>query len=151
MLLQDDIPVDRNLINSRQPFDFDFSTLRVNSELIEHKASILNRIASQVPLVVILPRYEPHLDFAFFEREGCSADFPSRDTLIRKYDELSDLVEQKLISSNRQVKGYRIANNMLSTDGEILLGDCEVMYWRDGDHYTYQGMTFFYNPMLEKL
>ena len=143
MLLQDDIPVDRNLINSSQPFDFDFSTLRVNSELIEHKASILNRIASQVPLVVILPRYEPHLDFAFFEREGCSADFPSRDTLIRKYDELSDLVEQKLISSNRQVKGYRIANNMLSTDGEILLGDCEVMYWRDGDHYTYQGMTFF--------
>ena len=70
MLLQDDIPVDRNLINSSQPFDFDFSTLRVNDELIEHKASMLNRIASQVPLVVILPRYEPHLDFAFLNERA---------------------------------------------------------------------------------
>ena len=73
MLLQDDIPVDRNLINSSQPFDFDFSTLSVNDELIEYKAAMLKQIASQVPLVVILPRYEPHLDFAYYEREGCSA------------------------------------------------------------------------------
>ena len=65
MLLQDDIPVDRNLINSSQPFDFDFSTLSVNDELIEYKQK---QIASQVPLVVILPRYEPHLDFAYYER-----------------------------------------------------------------------------------
>ena len=56
MLLQDDIPVDRNLINSSQPFDFDFSTLSVNDELIEYKTAMLKQIASQVPLVVILPR-----------------------------------------------------------------------------------------------
>ena len=48
MLLQDDIPVDRNLTNSSQPFDFDFSTLSVNDELIEYKVAKANSKSSPV-------------------------------------------------------------------------------------------------------
>ena len=65
MFLLNGQKTDRNLIGFSQSFDFDFSNLSVNENLIRHKVDILKNISSKVPLTVIAPRYEPHLIMFF--------------------------------------------------------------------------------------
>jgi hypothetical protein len=148
MFLANGKPADRNVISSSRSFDHDFSYLSANTDLLVYKTKILERLALHIPLTVIGPRYEPHLDFSYYEKVGCEAELPTRRVLMQKYSELGERFKRLMVDDKGKNIIFLSPEPMLDPKKRIYFGDCQKLLWRDGDHYSYQGMSFFYGNLL---
>lgn len=107
---------------------------------IDAMIGYLAELNAQVPVVVFGPRIEPHLPPETIMRGECGQPIPIRDGLIGVFERLDTELARRATAAGLD---YVSQNNMIGFDFSRDFGDCDRLFWSDGDHFSDEGEAYF--------
>ena len=137
-----------------------FSTLQLDEavpnyrpykENISKIINYLNKIAEHVPVIWLGTRLEPHIHAKQMFKLGCDYDFRLRPNLRNVYTNLDKNVAETVKKTAHKNINYVSQLELVPFDIEKEFMSCNVLYWRDTDHWTAQGEKYFGEPIVSEL
>lgn len=117
----------------------------VHEDLIK-VAEYLELLTEFVDVTWIGPRVEPHISDLDILQQGCTAQFSLREGQEEVFHKLSLTIE---VLSSSYSYSFIDQISKVSFDMENDFINCDVWYWRDGDHWSLYGAKEFTSRLFK--
>ncbi|MCG8041769.1 MAG: acyltransferase [Candidatus Thiodiazotropha endolucinida] len=135
-----------------------FNTFRLNEEVPDYRPhepfinimiDYLHQISQSIPVLWLGPRLDPHISLKQILKLGCDYQYQLRPNLHNVYKSLDNRAGEMVDAANTTNLTYisQIDNHDFDIKSELV--SCDVLYWRNGDHWTAQGEQFFGNHIAD--
>ncbi len=132
-------PVERNDMVG-VPMDRPWPEFALNTAYVEAVRDYLEPLVTQARVIWVGPHVSPHFTPSAIVRHGCDKPFalrPNQREVYALYDrEIADVLRGSAVR-------YRAQNDALDFDITQDFMNCDVTYFRDGDHYSSAGEKRF--------
>lgn len=122
------------------PLDRALPPLTADAAAVAAHAAYLQRLGRSIPVVAFGPRAEPHIPRPLIVRAGCAGAFELRPNQFGAYRMLEAEMSAALAGS--PVRLVSQIDAMALDMGRDFMS-CETLYWRDGDHFSLDGLHWF--------